>query len=85
MYIHRNPPPKKKTVEHKSDGDTTLSWCTRNSSQILGKETGGAGYQNRDYFDHSIVKRDNNIQKSIGNLKRLAIAQAPVKNYQVVE
>ena len=47
-----------KLVEHKCDSDTICSWCTRNSSQMLGKKTGGIGDQrnDRDYTNRSIVK-----------------------------
>ena len=40
-----------KPVERESNGDTNCSWCTWNSSQRLGKETGGIGnlIKNRDH------------------------------------
>ena len=49
---------KKNTVEYESDGDTNWSWCTRNTSNKLWKETAiiGDGRKNVDQPDQSIVK-----------------------------
>ena len=61
---------KKKKMEH--EGDSTIcSWW-------LGKKTGGIVNQrkNQDHLDHIIVKICWNTQKSLGNLKKLAVRQA---------
>ena len=41
----------KKTLEHKSDGDTNCNWRTRYSHQRIGKETGRLG-NNRTNGDY---------------------------------
>ena len=41
-------------MERKSNGDTNISWHSKNSPQGFGKETGGSGYQ--DYTDLRILK-----------------------------
>ena len=48
---------QKNAVEHECDDDTNCSWFTRNSSQWLGKNTGGIIDQrkDRDYTKHSIA------------------------------
>ena len=47
--------------------------------------TGGTGDQreNRDHTDHSIVKIDENTEKSPGDLRRLAVTHTSVKDHQL--
>ena len=65
--------------------EITNSCCTRNSSQGLGKETGGIGNQrkNQDYADHGIDEISSATQKSPGDLKRLVVTQTRVKDNQL--
>ena len=37
--------------------------------------------QNRDYIDHSSIEIGQNTEKSLGDLKRLAATQIPVKEH----
>ena len=53
----------KNTMEHEGGGDTSCNWCTRYNCQRLGnKRTSG------DYSNYSIIKIDQNTEKSPGNL-----------------
>ena len=74
-----------KTVEHEGNSDTNYSWCTWNSPQGLEKQTRGTGNQskNQDHSDHSSVKICKDILKNAGNLRRLAVIQNLVKDYQL--
>ena len=48
------------------------------------KGTGGLGSSmtSGDLPNNSIIENGENTEKSSGNLKRLALSQTPVKNYQ---
>ena len=50
-------------------------------SVMFGTGTGGLGNKmtNGDYPNNSIIKIDQNTEKSPGDLKRLAVTQTPVK------
>ena len=51
---------------------------------LKGLENGlGCGRTSRDYPDYRIVENGQNTETSPGELKRLAVAQAPVKNHQL--
>ena len=49
------------------------------------KRPGGLGSwrTGRDYPNHSIAKDGQNPETSAGDLRRLAVAQTPVKNHQL--
>ena len=57
-------------------------------AQKLGNGTGGvgnlAGETNRDHPNCKIFKRNQNTEKSHGDLRRLAITQAPVNDHSNV-
>ena len=65
--------------------DTDCYWCTWNNPQRTGKGT--ARFRNqrtsRDHPHYSIIKISQNTEKCPGDLRRLAVTQAPVKNYQL--
>ena len=69
-------------MEHEGDGDINCSWCTWNGPQELGKETRRIGDQKRNlnHPSYSIAKIGQNIKKSPGDLRRLAVTQTPVKD-----
>ena len=50
------------------------------------KITGRIGNKNMsgDHLNDSIVKISQNTEKSPGDLRRLAVAQTPVKDYQLM-
>ena len=69
-------------MEDEGEGDTYYNWCARNNPQRLGKETGRHGNRSRsrDQPNYSIVEVAQNIEKSPGDLRRLAISQTLLKN-----
>ena len=75
----------KKTMKHEVAGDTNSIWCTRKDPQGLFKvaERFENWRTSRDYSHYSIVKIGQITEKSPGNLRRLNLAQTPVKNQQV--
>ena len=64
-------------MEHESDGDTNCNLRTGNNPQRIGAETERLGN-----IETSIVEIGQNIGKSPGDLRRLAVTQTPVRNYQ---
>ena len=52
-------------------------------SQNMGTGTGGLGNKTTsgDHLDYTIIEIDQNTDKSPGDLRRLAVAQTPVKNH----
>ena len=73
-------------MKHKDDGDTNCNWCTRNNLQRIGKGTGRLRNQrtNGDHPVYSVIKIGQNTEKCPGDLRRLAVTQTPVKNYQLM-
>ena len=51
----------------------------------IDKGTGGLGYKrtNGDHTNYSIIKVDQNTEKCPGDLRRLAVTQALVRNHQL--
>ena len=71
--------------KYESDSDTNCNWCTWNNPQRISKENGRLGNKrtNRTHLEYSIIIIGQNTEKSPGDLKRLAVAQTPVRNYQL--
>ena len=74
----------KKTMEHEGDGDTNYGWCTWDNPQRIDEETRRLRNQrtSRDHPNYSIIKIDQNTEKGLVELRRLAVTQAPVYNHQ---
>ena len=72
-------------MKHEGDGDTSCNWGTWNSLQMLGRKTGRVDNQrtNRDYLDYGFIELIKNTQKNIGDLRRFAVSQIPVKYHQL--
>ena len=53
-------------------------------SQNIWKKTGGIANQgkNREHLDYSIVEIGQKAEKSLGDLKRLAVNHTPEKDHQ---
>ena len=69
---------KIKTMEHKSEGDTSCNWCALYSKQIIVIGTGGLGNK-RTRGDHpncSIVEIGQDIEKNPRDLRSLAVIQS---------
>ena len=73
-------------MEPESDGDTNHNWCAQHSYQKIGTGTGGLGNKrmNKDHSNYSIVEIGQNTEKNSGDLRRLAVTQTPVGNYQLM-
>ena len=74
-----------KNVEHESDGDTSCNWCSWCSHQMIGTRTGELGNKRMsvDHTNYCIIERDQNTEKSHGDLRRLAVTQTPVRNLRL--
>ena len=68
-----------------NDGDTSCYWYVWYSHQRFATGTGGLGNKrtNGDHQNYSIVEIVQNTKKSPGDLRRLAVTQTPVGNYQL--
>ena len=64
-------------MEHEGDGDTNCGWCTWDNPQMIDKGAGRLGNKRtrRDHLEYSIIKIGKNIEKSPGDLIRLAVTQ----------
>ena len=76
----------KKTMKHESDGVTSCNWCTRYGHNRIGTGIGRLRNKKtmRDHPDNSIVNIDQNTEKSPAVLRRLAVAQTPVRSHQLM-
>ena len=74
-----------KKLEHESDGDTNCNWHARYTHQTIGTGTGGLGHRrtSEDHINNSIVRIDQNTEKSPGDLRRLAVTQTPMEKHQL--
>ena len=70
----------KRNMEHEGDGNTNCNWCTWNNPQRISKGSGRFGNKRKRL---SISKISQNTGKSPGDLRRLAVTQPPVRNYQL--
>ena len=75
----------KKNVDHTGDNYTNCNWCVWNSNLRISKGTRGLGgwRTSGDHTNDSIVENGQNTKKSLGNLRRPAITQTPVKNHRL--
>ena len=71
----------KKTVEH--ENDDYCNWCSWYSHQRIDTRTGGLGNKRTrgDHPDYCIIEIGQNIKKSPGDLRRLAVTQTLVKDH----
>ena len=62
-------------MEHEDDCDINCNWCTRNNPQRTDKGTGRLENKriSGDHPDYSIINIGQNTQKSLGELKGLAV------------
>ena len=74
-----------KNMEHEGDSDTNCNWCTWNNPKRIGTGTGGLGNKrkNGDYSDNSIIRINQNTEKSPGDLRRFAVTQTSMRNHQL--
>ena len=72
----------KKTMEYESDGDTNCNWYSHQKTSIRTGELGNK-MTSGEHAYCSIVKIDQNTEKSPGDLRRLDVTPTPVKDYQL--
>ena len=62
-------------MEHEGDDYTNRDWCIWYSNKMTIKGTGGlrSWRTSRDHPNYSIVENDQNTEKSLGDLRRLAV------------
>ena len=72
-------------MEHEGDNYANCDWCFWYRHQIIIKGTGGlVGWRTSgDHINYCIIENGQNIEKSPGDLRRLAVTQTPVKDHQL--
>ena len=72
-------------MEHESDDDAISKWHAQHGHQIIETETEGRGNKRTsgDHQNYRIVEISQNIVKSPGDLRRLAVSQTPLRNYRL--
>ena len=75
----------KKSVEHESKGDTNHNRRAQYSHKRIDKGFRGFGNKRTsgNHPNDSIIKIDQNAEKSHGDLNWLAVTQTPVRNHQL--
>ena len=75
----------KKTMEHEGNNYTNRDWCFWYSHQRIIKGTGGLRGKgpSGDHPNYSIIENGQNTEKCPGDLRWLAVTQAPVKDHQL--
>ena len=76
---------QKKGREHEGDSDTNCNWCTWNYPERIEKET--RRYENQrtsgDHPGYSVIKIDQNTEKSPGDLRKFAVTQTAVRKHHL--
>ena len=74
-------------MEHESDVYTNCNSCFWYSHQRIIKGAGGVGNKKTsgDPPNYYLIKIDQNTERSPGDLRRLAVTQTPVKDYQLTQ
>ena len=72
-------------MKHESNGDTNCNWYAEYSYQRIDNGTGGIGNKrtNGGHPNDSISKINQNTEKSHGKLRKLAVTQTSVEDYQL--
>ena len=73
-------------MEHEGDNYTNCDRCFCYSNYRIIKRIGGLGTwrTSGDHPNYSIIENGQNTEKSPGDLRRLAVAQTPVKDHQLM-
>ena len=81
MYLDLAPDLK----DYRTVRDRIFYWYARKNPQSFGKGCGRITNQrtSRDYPVYSIIKIDQNTEKSPGHLRNIAVTQTPMKVYQI--
>ena len=72
-------------MEHENDNYTNCDLGFWYSNSVITKGTGGLGNwrTSGDPPNYSTIENGQNTEKSPGDLRRLAVTQTPVKDYQL--
>ena len=72
-------------MEHESDDDNSCNWCSWYGHKRINTGTGGLRNKSTsgDHKNYSIIKINQNIEKSSWDLRRLAITQTLLKTHEV--
>ena len=72
-------------MEHEGSNYTNCDWCVWFSTYniIKGTRRPGSWRPSRDHQNDSIIENYQNIEKSPGDLRRLAATQTPMKDHQL--
>ena len=75
----------KKTMEHEGNNCINPNWCFWNSNKRIITGTGGLGGwgTSGDHPNYNTIENNQNIEKSPGDLRKLALTQASVKDYHL--
>ena len=92
-HLNSSERPSAKTNVKNSQGVNNKLWNMKVTIMIVGidtfgtvtKGTGGLGSRRTsgDYPNHSVINNSQNTEKSRGVLRRLPVAQTPMKNHQL--
>ena len=65
--------------------DTSCNWCAWYSHQRIDKETGRFrnGRTSEEHLNYSIIKINQNTEKTPGDFRRLVVTQTPVEDHQL--
>ena len=69
-------------MEYEGDNYTNCDWCFWHGNERITKGPGrfGSWRPNGDHPNNSIIENGQNTEKSPGDLRRLAVTYADVKN-----
>ena len=75
-----------KTVEYENDDNTNCNWCSLCSHHRISRRNWGLGNKRTsgDHPNYCIIEIGQNTEKSLGDLRRLAVTQTPVRNHQLI-
>ena len=73
-------------MEHEGESDTNCNWSALSNPQIIckGSEKFGNKRTSKYHKDYSIIKINQNTERSPGDLKSLALTQTFLKNYYLI-
>ena len=78
---------REKTVERENDDYTNDNWCSWYSYQRVdtGTEELGNKRMSGHHLNYSIIEIGQNIEKSLGDLRKLSVTRTPMKDHQLRE
>ena len=71
-------------MEHEGDGDSNFNWHDWNNLRRIGSGTKRLGNK-KTSRDNKIIKIGQNTEKSLDDLRRLAVTQTPVRNHHLTQ